>query len=69
MKQLSLPQLNTNVMICGYLPVVIHVAEFVGESLHVIWFETAVVEHHIVVSRCHTTETHSLTYYEEVIPE
>lgn len=56
-------------MICGYLPVVIHVAEFVGESLHVIWFEAAVVENHVVVSRCHTTEAHSLTDYEEVIPE
>jgi len=53
----------------GYLPVVVHVAEFVGESLHVIWLEATAVKYHIVVRRCDTTKAHSLTYYEEIIPE
>lgn len=59
----------TLIYIGCYLPVVVHVAEFVGESLHVIWFEAAVVKHHIVVSRWDATKAHSLTYYEEIVPE
>lgn len=33
----------------AYLPVVVHVAELVGEPLHVIWLESTGVIHDIVV--------------------
>lgn len=56
--------------VCGfYLPVVIHVAEFVGESLHVVWFEAAAVIHDVVVSRADAAQAHCLTHNEEIVPE
>lgn len=33
----------------AYLPVVVHVAQLVGEPLHVIWLESTGVIHDIVV--------------------
>lgn len=43
-------------------------AEFVGESLHVVWFEAAAVVHHVVVSGGDAAQAHCLTHNKEVIP-
>lgn len=52
-----------------YLPVVIHMAEFVGESLHVVWFEATAVVHHVVVCGGDAAQAHCLTHNEEIVPE
>ena len=52
-----------------YLPVVVEVAQLVGEPLHVVGLEAAAVVHHVVVSGRDAAHTHSLTHDEEVIPE
>lgn len=52
-----------------YLPVIIHVAEFVSKSLHVVRFEATAVIHHVVVSGGDAAHAHCLTHNEEVIPE
>lgn len=52
-----------------YLPVIIQVTKFVGESLHVVWFEAAAVVHHVVVSRGDAAQAHGLAHNEEVVPD
>ena len=49
-------------------PVVVKVAEFVGESLHMIWLESRCVTYHIEVGGRDSALTHTLTHKEEVIP-
>ena len=43
-------------------------AEFVGESLHVVWFEGVGVTDDVEVGRCDRALTHTLAHQEEIIP-
>lgn len=41
--------------------------EFIGESLHMIRFETGCIPYDIIVSGCDSTLSHTLRYKEEII--
>ena len=43
-------------------------AELVGESLHVVWFEGVGVTDDVEVGRCDRALTHTLAHQEEIIP-
>lgn len=51
-----------------YLPVEVHVAQFVGKPLHVIRLQSAGVVHYVVVGWGDTSIGNSLTYDVEIIP-
>lgn len=53
----------------AYLPVIVHVAQLVGEPLHVIRLQSAGVVHHIVVGWSDTSTADRLAHYVEVIPD
>lgn len=52
----------------AYLPVVIHVAQLVGEPLHVVGLQSAGVVHHVVVCRRDTSVVDGLADDVEVVP-
>ena len=52
-----------------YRPVIVEVTEFVGKSLHVIWFESWGIVDDVVMSGSYCTLAHRLRHKEEVIPE
>lgn len=49
-------------------PVVVHVAQLVGEALYVVGFQLAGVVHHVVVGGGHAAILHCLAHHEEIIP-
>ena len=49
-------------------PVVVEVAEFVGEPLHVVWFEATGVVDDVEVGWGDSSLTHTLTHQEKIIP-
>lgn len=49
-------------------PVVVHVAQLVGEALHVVGFQLAGVVHHVVVGGRHAAVLHRLADDEEIVP-
>lgn len=49
-------------------PVVVHVAQLVGEALHVVGFQLAGVVHHVVVGGRHAAVLHRLAHDEEIVP-
>ena len=49
-------------------PVVVEVAQLVGQTLHVIRLQLSRVMDHVVVGRSHGSLTHRLGHDEEVIP-
>lgn len=51
-----------------YLPVEVHVAQFVGKPLHVIRLQSAGVVHYVVVGWGNTSSGDSLAYNVEIIP-
>lgn len=51
-----------------YRPVVIHVAQLVGQALHVVRLEGTVVVDDVVVSWRHTACSDGLAHDEEVVP-
>lgn len=52
----------------AYLPVVVHVAQLVGEPLHVIRLQSTGVVHNIVVGWGDASSADSLAHNIEVIP-
>ena len=52
----------------AYLPVVVHVAQLVGEPLHVIRLQSTGVVHNIVVGRGDASTADSLAHNVEVVP-
>lgn len=62
-KHINGPIYNT-----AYLPVVVHVAQLVGEPLHVIRLQPTGVVHNIVVGWRDASRADSLAHYVEVIP-
>ncbi len=52
----------------AYLPVVVHVAQLVGKSLHMIRLQSTGVIHHIVVGWGDASTADSLAHNVEVIP-
>lgn len=51
-----------------YCPVIVEVAELIGESLNVIWFESRCVPDDIEVGWSDSPLTDALAHQEEVIP-
>lgn len=51
-----------------YLPVVVHVAQLVRKSLHVIWLQTTTVIDDVVVSRRDASRANGLAHDVEIIP-
>ena len=49
-------------------PVVVEVAEFVGEPLHVVWFQASGVVDDVEVGWGDCALTHALTHQEKIIP-
>ena len=65
---LTYPVVSGHNVVITYRPVVVEVAEFVGESLHVVWLESRGVTDHIEVGGGHRPLTNTLTHKEEIIP-
>lgn len=51
-----------------YLPVVVHVAQLVGEPLHVVGLQSAGVKHHVVVGWGDASHADGLANDVEVVP-
>lgn len=51
-----------------YLPVVVHVAQLVCKSLHVIWLQTTTVMDDVVMSRRDASRANGLAHNVEIIP-
>lgn len=61
--------INTVISKPVYLPVIVHVAQLVGKTLHMIRFQSTGVVHNIVVGWRDTSSADSLAHNVEVIPD
>lgn len=66
----SEPDTNMTAVISkpAHLPVVVHVAQLVGQPLHVIRLQSARVVHNVVVGRGDAAEADGLAHDVEVVP-